>query len=213
MKEEKRTRILLAEDHTSVRQAFIDYLERIPEFQIVAQVERGADLSKTVSQHRPDLLLLDLQMERGFNPTQAVPRLREIQPNLKVLVLTAVSHPRQVIAMMDAGADGYVHKSERLPTLVSAIRSVMAGDIWLSDSLGQLLVEGGWVRDLRGRLDQREIHILENLAAGKTINAIALDLTINERRVYEILAEIREKLGAQSNSQAVALAVRMGLID
>ena len=209
----KITRIVLAEDHECVRQSICAWLANFPEFEVVAQVERGADLEAAIQEHHPDLLLLDLHMERGFDPTQAVPQLRQIRPDLKVLILTAVNNPRWVIAMMDAGADGYAHKRDRLPTLTTAIRSVMAGQIWLSERLGQALVEAEWVKDVRDKLSKRELRILEKLAAGQPVKTIALSIKVSPRKLYRELAELRGKLHVQSNSHAVALAVRLGLID
>jgi len=203
-------RIVLADDHPAILDAVRRYLEPLPDLDVVAVVDQGATLETVVREHRPDLLILDLEMEQGFSPANMVPRLGEIHPALKVLVFSAHDEPETVREMFRAGAEGYAHKVESMDNLVRAIRSVAAGDFWLSDRLTQCLVEGYWLGDKA--LPEYEVAVLQSIADDKSLSEIAEELHVVERTVRRYLYEAMARLGTRTRSAAVAEALRRGLI-
>lgn len=207
----EKTKIVLADDHPLVRQAVRDYLEQLHDFAVVAEVGRGAELEAVVREHRPDLLLLDLTMEEGFDPAETVIRLREIHPPLKVLVLSARDETTWVLRMLEAKADGYIIKTEPPHLLTQALRAVMAGEPWFSQRLTQSLAAGYWHSEA---LEPHERRLLQALADGKTLREIAPQiLMVSERRAYDYLSSAMEKLDAHSRSEAVATAMRQKVIE
>jgi len=203
-------RIVLADDHPAILDAIRQLLEPMPDLEVVAAVDQGATLETVVREHRPDLLVMDLEMEQGFNPADMVPRLRAIHPDLKVLVFSAHDEPETVREMLRAGADGYAHKVEAMDNLVRAIRSVATGDSWLSDRLTQSLVEGYWLRDMA--LPEYEVAVLQSIADDKSLSEIAEELHVVERTVRRYLYEAMARLNTRTRSAAVAEALRRGLI-
>jgi len=203
-------RLVVADDHPLVSRAIREYLERSPDVQVVASVGRCADLDAVVEKHRPDLLLLDLGMEPGCSPTATIRRLRTVHPALKILIFSAHSETYWVQEMIEARVDGYVHKSERLSVLVEAVRRVAAGQVWFSHDLLNALV----ANYDRGRiLDERERVLLQAIADGEDLVALSANLHISTRTAERYLARAIEKLGAHSRVEAVAVALRHGVIQ
>ena len=203
-------RIVVAEDHPIFSQAVRDYLSGEPDFQVVALVGQGAGLDAVIVRHRPDLLLLDLQMEPGFDPIQAIHRLREACPSLKILILSAHDEATWVSAMLMARVDGYVHKSETLETLVQVIRKVTIGEVWFSHRLFNAFASE-YYRD--GVLAPRERMALQTIADGRRLANLASELRVSERTVEGYLHNARGKLGVQTRTEAVAVAMRQGVIE
>jgi DNA-binding NarL/FixJ family response regulator len=179
------SRIVLADDHPLIRHAVRDYMERSPDLQIVAELEQGQGLEQAIQEKRPDLLILDLSMESGFKPVQAVRRLREMQPQLKVLVLSAHNEPRWIIEMLEAGVDAYVHKSEPLHTLIPVIRRVLDGETWYSHCLLQQVASEYWHDK---SLASHERMVLQVIADGGDLVRLAKELNVSERTITRYLS-------------------------
>jgi two-component system response regulator DesR len=207
----KETRIVLADDHPAILEALERQLESLPDLQVVAAVSQGADLESAVREHGPDLLILDLEMEPGFNPAEVMPRLQEIHPRLKVLVFSAHDEPGTVREMLQAGADGYAHKVEPMDALVRAIQTVAGGEFWLSKRLAEALVEGYWLTDQA--LPAHERAVLQGVADGETMPQIATQLAVAERTARRYLYDAMARLNACTRTAAVAEALRKGLIE
>lgn len=206
-----RLRITIADDHPVCRYAVRDYLSRSPDLQVVAELARGADLETVVVQHCPDLLILDLHMEPGFDPAAAVPRLRQRHPELKVVVFSARDQAAWVRAMLEARVDGYVHKSEPLEVLLQAVRAATRGDHYFSHHLLQRVADGYWHNQT---LAPHERQLLQALANGRTLREAAIELLhVSERTARDYLAEAMHKLEARSRVEVVVKALRLGLIE
>lgn len=207
----KATTIVLADDHPLIRHAVRDFLTRSPGLKVVAEVGQGKELENIVQKHRPDLLILDLVMEEGFDPVKAVHRLREILPSLKILILSAHEETTWVLRMVEARVDGYVLKTEAKHALLQAVRSVMAGEPWYSQRLMRILATGYWHSEA---LEPHERLLIQGLANGKTLREIAAEtLIVSERTAYDYLASATEKLDARSRAEAVAKAMRQKVIE
>ena len=203
-------RLVLADDHPLVSHAIQEYLQRSPDIRVVAVVDRCADLDGVIQEHRPDMVLLDLSMEPGCSPTAAIRRLRKIQPSLKILILSAHDEVCWVLEMMEAKVEGYVHKTEPLPILVQAIRRIAAGEVWFSHHLLNALAAE---YDHQQALDERERVLLQAIANGKDLTILSANLHVSRRTAERYLARAIEKLGVRSKLEAVAVALRRGMIQ
>lgn len=204
-----KIRVVIVDDHPYVRNGIRKCLSGTSDFQVLAELDSSVGLEDALREHRPDLLLLDLSMEEGFEPVATVQRLQGAFPDLKIVILSAHDEPRWVRMMHDTGVSGFVHKTEPPSNLLEALRSVMEGERWFSRGLLQVMVDHYFHS---AALDATETYILQGIADGKTTDEIAGEMNISDRTVREYLQHALEKLEVQSRAEAVAEAIRRGLI-
>ncbi len=208
-------RVLLADDHAMVRAGIRQLLEHAGDIQIVAEASDGEAAKTLIEQHRPDVAVLDIQMPKasGIDVTRWV---RANLPAIGVLVLTAYNDDPYVLAVLQAGANGYVLKTGSPQDLIQAVHDVHEGKSVLDLSITQKLMAhmaGGSKAPAYGELTDREMEILSLAAKGFTNKAIAAQLSISDRTVQGHLAHIFDKLNAGSRTEAVMRAVSLGWIS
>jgi DNA-binding NarL/FixJ family response regulator len=203
-------RLAMADDHPVVSHAIQEYLDRDPDIAVVAIANGYEALDAVVREHRPDLVLLDISMEPGWSPTATIHHLRQIHPSLKVMIYSAHDEAYWVLRMMEARVDGYVHKTEPLPVLLEAIRRAAAGEVWFSHHLLNTLAAQ---YDQQYVLEEQERVLLQAIADGENLNALSVSLHISKRTAERHLSRALEKLGADSRVEAVATALRLGMIE
>lgn len=208
-------RVLLADDHTIVRAGIRQFLERAGDIQVVAEAGDGEMAKVLIQQKQPDVAVLDIQMPKssGIEVTRWV---RANLPKVGVLILTAFDDDPYVLAVLQAGANGYVLKTASPTDLIRAVRDVNAGKSVLDASVTQKLLsqlrhpkEAPQVEALTAR----EMEVLELVAKGFTNKAIGVQLGISDRTVQGHLAHIFDKLQAGSRTEAVMRAVSLGWIS
>ena len=215
----KKTKIIVADDHPHT----CDYLReklavKIPLLEIVADLRRGSDLEAAVAEHKPDLLILDLQMEPGFDPMQTIESLKKIQPSLKIVIFSAHSDPEVVIEMLKLGAHGYAYKGEPFTELVRCVNFALADQTWYSPGLihgiVSLLGEELAVSFIKQEqlLTEREQQVLQCIADFLATDEIAGKLAVSERTVQADITSAIRKLNADNRLGAVVRALRGGLI-
>lgn len=213
----KQVRILIAEDHTILRQGLLALLSSNPEFEVVGEAEDGREAIRCVEKLRPDLVLMDLSMPR-MNGTEAVEEIKKRHPETKVLVLTVHKSEEYILATLQAGADGYVLKDVTHVELMLAIKSVLAGKAYLSPEISDKVIEGY----LEGRrpksksswdtLTQREREVLKMIAEGHKNKEIAEHLCISSKTVEKHRANLMQKLNLHSAASLTTYAVEKGLV-
>ncbi|MFI5781895.1 response regulator [Nocardia sp. NPDC051570] len=206
-------RILVADDHTLLREALCDLLRVEPDFEIVAQVGTGTATIQQAGEHRPDVLLLDLEMPES-NPPETVRRLLAQDPALRIIVLSMHDAQQLVQQLLSLGVRGYLHKGAGRHTLVSAIRqSVGDGQqtVTLSVSPESLRARVEEPED-PGTLSSREREVLGLVAEALSNRQIATRLGVTEATVKRHLRNIFTKLEAVSRIDAVNRAVERSLI-
>jgi DNA-binding NarL/FixJ family response regulator len=207
-------RVILADDHTVVRAGIRQILEHAGDIQVVAEADNGEDAQALVQQYNPDVAVLDIQMPRasGIEVTRWV---RAHARGVGVLILTAYNDPPYVMAVLQAGAHGYVLKTASPEELIQAVREVSEGKSVLDASLAQKLAgraNGGQKGLAVEALTERELEVLTLAARGFTNKAIAVQLSISDRTVQGHLAHIFDKLQAGSRTEAVMRAIARGWI-
>jgi DNA-binding NarL/FixJ family response regulator len=207
---------LLADDHAVVRAGIRQFLEHAPDIEVVAEADDGEMARALIEQHQPDVAVLDIQMPKGSG-IDVTRWVRANQRTVGVLVLTAYDDDPYVIAVLQAGANGYVLKTASPTTIVQAVRDVYEGRSVLDPAVAQKLMDHitghSHVRpEEYEALTEREVEVLALAGKGYTNKAIGVQLGISDRTVQGHLANIYGKLNANSRTEAVMRAVAQGLI-
>jgi len=202
--------IVLADDHVVVRSALRMLLESEPDFEVAAEAGTADDAVRYVKGHRPDVLILDLNMP-GTPSLEVMPQILEASPETKVVVLTMRNEPAFARQALQAGVRGYVLKEAADGELVQAVRSAAAGDTYLQPSLGaRLAAETNAGPD--GGLTDREREVLRLIALGHTNAEIAGMLFLSVRTVESHRSSLQSKLDVNGRSGLVRYALDIGLI-
>jgi DNA-binding NarL/FixJ family response regulator len=199
-------RVAIADDHALFREGLKSMLRLQPDVVVVAELARADDLLSTLERTPCDLLLLDLQMERS-----AFVDIEVLAERVAVIVVTATERPEDAVAALRAGARGLVFKRFALETLMTAIRTVLDGQVWLPPELqteiaAQLREPAGTV------LTRREREIVRHVAIGLRNAEVAERLQVTEGTVKTHLNNIFQKLGLRDRVELALYAVRMGII-
>jgi DNA-binding NarL/FixJ family response regulator len=204
-------RVLIADDHSVVRQGLRLFLGSDPELEIVGEARDGVEALRQTQRLRPDVVLMDLLMPimDGIAATAAI---RRELPDVEVVALTSVLEDASVIEAIRAGAIGYLLKDTEAPELRRAIKAAAAGQVQLSPQAAARLMHGVTAPDKPPALTERERDVLRLLAQGKANKEIAHILQIGEQTVKTHVAHILSKLNMPSRTQAALYAVHVGLV-
>lgn len=214
----KQYRIVIAEDHTILREGLRSLLCSDPEFDVVGEAEDGRDAIRCVEALSPDLVLMDLSMPR-MNGLDAIKEIKKQNPEIKIIVLTVHKTEEYILATLQAGADGYLLKDATHSELVMAIKNVIAGKRYLSPGISEKVIEGY----LEGRrtlktksswdtLTQREREILKLIAEGYKNKEVADYLYISLKTVEKHRSNLMRKLDLHNVAALTAFAAEKGLI-
>jgi len=199
-------RVIVADDHALFRQGLKSMLSLQPDVTVVAEVERAGDLLATLEQHRCDVLLLDLQMERN-----ALADIEALAEPVAIVVVTASERTEDAVAAMRAGARGVVFKRFAIETLMTAVRAVAAGEVWMPPAL-QAAVAAGLRGPAASSLTRREREIVRHVALGLRNAEVGRELRISEVTVKTHINNIFQKLGIRDRVELALYAVRTGII-
>ena len=208
-------RILVADDHPIVREGLVAILSTQPDFSVVGQAATGSEVVRLVTELRPDVLLLDLEMP-DMDGVEALRRLRDAHVSVRVIVFTAFDTDERILGAVRAGAQGYLLKGVPRDEVFQAIRVVHAGNSLLqpivaSRLLRQVSEENASAVTGIHALTARELDVLRLLMRGLQNKEIANELVVTERTVKFHVSSILTKLGAGNRTEAVAIANKQGL--
>ena len=209
---ERRITVLIAEDHTLVREGTRGILEQCDDIEVVGEADRGDTAVEMTRRLRPDVVLLDVRMP-GLNGIDAARQIAALQQGSRVLIVSAYDDEQYVLEALRAGASGYLLKTAPGAELVNAVRAVASGATVLQGEISQRLAQ----RD-RGHAgaslepSRRELEILHLVAVGKPNKEIAGDMGISARTVEGHLNNLFAKLGVSSRTEALVVAVNRHLV-
>jgi DNA-binding NarL/FixJ family response regulator len=207
-------RVLVADDHTVVRQGIRHVLEEERDFAVVAEAATGAEALAAAERHRPDVVVLDISMP-GESGLAVAARLRELLPATRVLILSMHDNTEYVVESVRSGADGYLLKDSAATELRSAVRAVHRGESWFSPAIASRLsaaLRGGGAPGALDQLTAREREVLVGVARGYTNKEIAAELGISHRTVETHRESLMRKLGIRTVAGLTKLALEQGLI-
>lgn len=204
-------RVVIADDHAVVRRGLRQVLDADGGFDIVAEASDLDNARRYVRGHRPDVLVLDLNMPGGSS-LEGIPEIRAESPQTQIVVLTMQDEPAYARHALSAGALGYVLKEAAEEELVEAIRRAAAGDTYLNPRLGARVAAEPPPGPPDG-LSDREVEVLRMIALGHTNGEIAEQLYLSVRTVETHRAHIQQKLRMSSRSELVRYALEHGLVQ
>jgi two-component system, NarL family, response regulator len=201
-------RVLIADDHSIVRQGLATIINRDPEMTVIAQAEDGAQAIAHFREHQPDVTLMDLRMPHvsGVEAISAISA--EFKP-ARIVVLTTYDGDEDIYRGLQSGAQGYLLKDAKPNELLNAIRTVARGEQYIPPDVGAKLVQ----RLSNPELSERELEVLGLMAQGRSNPGIAAALSITENTVKTHVNRILSKLGVSDRTQAVIVAVKRGIVS
>lgn len=214
-----RHRVLIAEDHTILRDGLRALLSSAPELEVVADAANGLEAIALIQKHQPDLVLMDLSMPK-MTGTEAIREIRHRFPRTRIIALTVNNSEESFFAAIDAGANSYVLKDTPYLELMSAIRSTLAGKTYLSPGISRPVLEG-YIESKRNKipprtelekLTARERQVLKLIAEGQTSRAIGETLCISAKTAERHRSNLMEKLDLHSVSALTLFAMKKGLL-
>jgi two-component system, NarL family, response regulator LiaR len=205
-------RVLLADDHSVVREGLRMFLGRDPELAVVGEAADGAEAVQLAGQLHPDVVVMDLLMP-VMDGIAATGVIRRELPETEVIALTSVLESKLVVGALKAGAIGYLLKDTQATELRRAIKAAASGQIQLSPQASAYLLREVQTAGTSETLTERETEVLRLLAQGQSNKEIARTLQIVENTVKTHVQHILAKFGVQSRTQAVLYAMQLGLIS
>jgi DNA-binding NarL/FixJ family response regulator len=210
-----RIKVMVVDDHKMVREGIISVLSLHSDIEVVGEASDGDEALAKISTFTPDVVLMDISMPRT-NGIIATRMIKERYPEVKVIMLTMLDQEGYVYEAIKAGATGYILKNTSIEELTKAIRGVHKGEATLHPKAQAYLVKEYSAMVKKDResygLSDREMEILQLLADGFTNKEIAGQLYISTQTVKTHIAHIFEKLGVKDRTEAVAAALRRGLV-
>lgn len=218
MAAEPRHRLVIADDHTILREGLKALMASRPDLEVVGEATDGREAIRCAEELKPDLMLLDLSMPRS-NGLEALKEIKRVSPGTKVLVLTVHKTEDYVFTALQAGADGYVLKDSSAAELTLAVRSVLNSERYLSPAIASTVVTGYLgVKDptaMRPSFDElttREREVLKLIAEGYRTKDIAEYLCISPKTVEKHRANLMDRLKLRTVSALTVYAIEKGLV-
>lgn len=209
-----KIKVLIADDHSMVRQGLKQILELENDLIVIAQASNGEEAIKLAREQKPDVILMDINMP-GTNGLQAIKELKQDKHPSKIIVLTIHEDRQYLFKTIQMGAEGYVLKDAEPSVLIDAIRSVYSGESYIQSNMTKELVKEFNRITLREKdkndesnLTSREIEVLELIAEGMINKEIAKQLYISEKTVKNHVSNIFRKLNVADRTQAAIYAFK-----
>lgn len=208
-------RILIADDHPIFRAGVKETLAKAPDVESLGEADNGHKTLELARKHRWDLVILDIKMP-GRDGLEVLQELRRERPRLPVLILSAHPEDQLALRLLKAGAAGYLTKDKAPEVLLTAVRKVLQGGRYISESLAEKVVmdfESEVTKPPHEALSDREYQVMCMIASGKAIKEIGKELCLSVRTVSTYRVRVLDKMNMESNSELIRYAVDNQLID
>jgi len=200
-------RIVIVDDHRVVARSLQSYLESFADLKVVGIAVSGEELLAQLAAWKPEIVIQDLMLPGGIDGIETTRRVRECAPNVRVIALTASMDEARMTGVIRAGAAGYVRKDADPEILLAAVRAVARGKLFIDPSVA------GRFAPVADELTRREVEVLRLLVEGLSNKEIANALEIGDETVKTHVTNVLGKLHADNCAQAVAQALKRGLVD
>ena len=206
-----RSKVFLVDDHPILRQGLALFIDREPDLMVCGQADDAASALQAIREATPDFVVLDISLD-GPDGLELLKTLRVRYPNLPVLVLSMHDESAYAERALRAGANGYIMKQEATERVLTAIRQILSGDVYLSDRLTKRMLQqfvNGSIspRDPLAKLSDRELEVYRLIGAGHGTRQIADELHVSTKTVESYQAHIKEKLALRNARELVQHAV------
>ncbi len=212
-------RILIADDHTIVRQGLASLLNDQPDLKVVGQAVNGRAAVDKALELKPDIIIMDIAMPQ-MNGIEAVKRIKKKAPKTKVLILSMYSHEHYIHELLESGVSGYLLKDSSGRDIINAIHAAMKNETFLSPSISKVVVDayrfprkGTASAERYKRLSNREREVFQLIAEGHSTRQIADMLCVSISTIKSHRSKIMEKLEIYSPVKLVHFAIQLGLVD
>jgi len=208
-------RILIADDHAIVRAGLRQFIADEIDMEVAGEAASGVETVDLVRKSEFDVVLLDISMPEG-NGVDTLKQLKQVRPELPVLILSTFGEDRYAVNLLRAGASGYLSKESAASQLVGAIRTVLQGRKYVSPALAEILANdlgGDGEQPGHAQLSQREFQIFCKLATGMPVSKIADELCLSVKTVSTYRSRILEKMGMKTNADLTYYAIKNDLIQ
>lgn len=200
-------RILLADDHPSLRDGLASILHSQPDLTVVAEAGTGREAVEKAKLFKPDVMIVDLRMPDG-DGIQTIKELASSHPEIKTLVLTTYDNEEDIFCALEAGARGYILKDTTRQEIIESVRQVHAGSRFLPPAIAARLAD----RMIRPTLTPRELDVLRLVSRGRTNKEMAAAMFVSEETIKTHMKGLFQKLGVHDRAEAVGIALQRGLL-
>ena len=215
----KAITVVLADDHTIVRQGLAKLLEGEPNLRVVGEAENGREAVEKVAELKPDIVIMDIAMPM-LNGIEATRQIKKVCPKTKVIILSMYSHEYYIHELLETGVSGYLLKDSSGRDIINAIHAAIKDETFLSPSISKMVVDTylsprkASPREERFKqLSNREREVFQLIAEGHSTRQIADMLYVSISTVKSHKAKIMEKLGIDTPVQLIHFAIQLGLVD
>jgi two-component system response regulator NreC len=214
-----KKKILIADDHALVREGIAAFLKLCDDVQVVAEASDGVEALEKTARFRPDIIIMDINMPK-LGGLETTVEIKKMYPDIKVLVLTQYEDREYVSRFLKAGVSGYLLKKAVGSDLITALKAIVRGEIYLYSSIASEVVAGYLQGDRReactenpyDKLSDREKQVLKLVAEGHTHKEVADMLAISAKTVIAHQTNISEKLGIHTRAGLIKFAIQKGII-
>lgn len=200
-------RILLADDHPSLRDGLASILNSQSDLTVVAEAGTGREAVEKAKSFNPDVMIVDLRMPDG-DGIQTIKELAGSHPDIKTLVLTTYDNEEDIFRALEAGARGYILKDTTRQEIIESVRQVHAGNRFLPPAIAARLAD----RMIRPNLTPRELDVLRLVSRGRTNKEMAAAMFVSEETIKTHMKGLFQKLGVHDRAEAVGIALQRGLL-
>ena len=211
--------ILLADDHTIVRQGLAKIIDTESDFKVIGEATNGREAVRLVEKLKPDAVIMDIGMPQ-LNGVEATRQIKKSHPEIKIIILSMHSNERFISELLSLGASGYLLKDSSGSDIIKAIEAAINGKTYLSPTISHHVVEDylslkgkSTQEDLYSQLTNREREVFQLIAEGRSVKEIADLLCISPNTAKNHRTNIMEKLKMDNISQLIQYAIRLGLVE
>jgi len=208
-------KVLIADDHTIVREGLKQLLTQIPEVDYIAEASNGQEVINKIKRKKFDVLVLDISMP-GRSGLEVLKDIKQMKPKMAILVLSVHAEEQYAVRVLKAGASGYISKSSASEELVKAIKTVYAGGKYITNTTAVRLVreiEDDTSKPFHEKLSDREYQVMCMIASGKTVRDISEYLCLSVKTVSTYRTRILTKMKMENNSELTFYAIKNKLIS
>lgn len=211
-----KIRVLLADDHAFVRESIRQFLEKEPDIEVVGEAADGEQMVTLANELKPDVIIADVAMP-NLNGIEATRKIKATNPSIAILILTAYDFDQYVFTLLEAGATSYLLKDISSQELIKGIYATYRGDSVLHPAIARKITQrfrgaNNTTSSAGESLTERELDVIRLAALGKSNKEIADELSLSIRTVESHIGHIFNKLGVNSRTEAVILALRRGWV-